>query len=73
MQVALKIALVKRGVRQNRMAVDLGWDPAKLSRIIQDITKPAPRDREAIARYLRMGEDELFMSGEAEVGAVVTL
>ncbi len=67
MQIALKVALVKRGVRQNRMAVDLGWDPAKLSRIVQEITKPSPRDREAIARYLHMGEDELFTPGQAEI------
>jgi hypothetical protein len=33
MLLRLKMALLRTGVRQTRMAFDLGWDPAKLSRI----------------------------------------
>jgi hypothetical protein len=55
------------------MAVDLGWDPAKLSRIVHEVTKPSPRDRQAIARYLDMGEVELFTPGGAEVESGATL
>ena len=73
MQIALKVALLKKGVRQNRMAVDLGWDPAKLSRIVQEINKPSSHDKQAIARYLQMGEAELFAPGDAGVGAGATL
>jgi len=60
MQIALKIAMVRNNVRQNRMVVDLGWDPAKLSRIVHEITPPTPRDRQAIADYLSLPESDLF-------------
>jgi transcriptional regulator with XRE-family HTH domain len=60
MMLALKIELLRRGIRQTRMAVDLGWDPAKLSRIVNEITPPNVEDRRAIASYLKVSERDLF-------------
>lgn len=60
MLVALKMTMLKQGKRQTRMAVDLGWDPAKLSRIVNEITIPTAEDRSAIASYLKVAEDDLF-------------
>ena len=58
--IPLKIAMLRRGVRQTRMAVDLGWDPAKLSRIVNGLTVPSSKEREAIANYLRGRVGDLF-------------
>ena len=60
MLIGIKIAMLKQGVRQTRMAVDLGWDPAKLSRIVNEITVPKEGERKAIADYLRVPECEVF-------------
>ena len=60
MEIRLKVAMLSKGVRQTRMAVELGWDPAKLSRIVNQIVVPTPADRQAIATYLGMSEAELF-------------
>lgn len=56
----LKMALLRRGIRQVRMAVHLGWDPAKLSRIINRTIEASADERAAIARYLKMSEASLF-------------
>jgi transcriptional regulator with XRE-family HTH domain len=58
--IALKIAMLNKGVRQTRMAVDLGWDPAKLSRIVNQVGAPSAADRKAIADYLGTREADLF-------------
>jgi len=42
------------------MAVDLSWDPAKLSRIVNELLVPTPEDRAAIAAYLQLSEAKLF-------------
>jgi transcriptional regulator with XRE-family HTH domain len=60
MLMRLKVALVQKKVKQTRMAVELGWDPAKLSRIVNGIAKPTPEDQEKIASYLHMEPAELF-------------
>ncbi len=60
MLLAIKIAMLQQGKRQTRMAVDLGWDPAKLSRIVNEITAPTVEDRQAIAGYLKIAERDLF-------------
>ena len=64
MQLALKLALLKKGEPQYKVAAKLGWDPTKLSRIVQDVTKPTAEDRQAIARYLQMNEEDLFTHSE---------
>ena len=62
----LKVELVRQGIRQTRMAVDLGWDPAKLSRIVNEALLPTPEDRAAIAEYLKQSESELFEGNTSE-------
>ena len=64
MLLNLKLALLRKGVRQTRMAVDPGWDPAKLSRIMNETLNPTERERNAISRYLRMSQSELFSGHE---------
>ena len=60
MLMDLKLALVRQGIRQTRMAVALGWDPAKLSRIVNGIVEPKQEDRLAISRFLNLPEESLF-------------
>lgn len=60
MDLKLKVALVSKRVRQTRMAFDLGWDPAKLSRIVNQVAIPTAADRAAIASYLGMHQRDLF-------------
>jgi transcriptional regulator with XRE-family HTH domain len=62
MLLKLKMTLLRKEVRQTRMALDLGWDPAKLSRIIHQTLEPTPQDRNAIAEYLKLPESRLFPS-----------
>jgi hypothetical protein len=42
------------------MAIELGWDPAKLSRIVNELGRPTAEDRKAIAAYLGMSEGQVF-------------
>ena len=60
MLVELKIAMLTKGIRQTQMAVELGWDPAKLSRIVHRTLEPTPQERRAIASYLDLPEAHLF-------------
>jgi transcriptional regulator with XRE-family HTH domain len=60
MEIRLKVAMLRKGVRQTRMAVELGWDPAKLSRIVNQIAIPTAAERTAMAKYLGLDESELF-------------
>jgi transcriptional regulator with XRE-family HTH domain len=62
MLLKLKMTLLRKEVRQTRMALDLGWDPAKLSRIIHQTLEPSREDRNAIAEYLQLPESRLFPS-----------
>ncbi len=56
----LKLAMLRKGIRQTRMAIELGWDPAKLSRIVNEIVEPTADEKEAIAQYLGTQQSELF-------------
>lgn len=56
----LKMTLLESGIRQTQMAVDLGWDPAKLSRIVNQLHTPSPDERKRIAQYLGRNEEALF-------------
>ena len=60
MLIGVKIAMLRKGVKQCRMAVELGWDPAKLSRIVNEIAVPKEDERRAIADYLGVPEAEVF-------------
>jgi transcriptional regulator with XRE-family HTH domain len=66
MLMALKLAMVGKGIHQTRMAVDLGWDPAKLSRIVNEVTIPTAAERALIAEHLEISEGELFPQSERE-------
>jgi transcriptional regulator with XRE-family HTH domain len=61
MNLPLKVAMLRLGVQQTRMAVALGWDPAKLSRIVHEVVTPSDEERKVIAKYLGASEDELFL------------
>jgi transcriptional regulator with XRE-family HTH domain len=61
MLLELRMEMLKRGIRQSRMAFDLGWDPAKLSRIVNGLKPPTADEREAIAAYVGLAEAELFV------------
>jgi len=58
--LGLKLKMLQRGIRQTRMAVAMGWDPAKLSRIVNEVVPPSDAERKSIAKYLKASEDELF-------------
>ena len=60
MLIALKIAMLRKGVRQTRMAMELGWDPAKLSRIVNQVAQVTEAERTAIAEYLGEPKRDLF-------------
>jgi transcriptional regulator with XRE-family HTH domain len=60
MLITLRIAMLRKGIRQNRLALELGWDPAKLSRIINGLAVPTASERAAIAAYLHEEEGKLF-------------
>jgi hypothetical protein len=60
MLVALKIAMLKKGVRQTRMAVELGSDPARLSRIVNQVGALTVQERRAMADYVGENEADLF-------------
>jgi len=62
MLLNLKLALLGGGVRQVRMAVDLGWDPSKLSRIVNETLAPSAEDKSLISAYLGVPESNLFSS-----------
>ena len=66
MLITLKMALLKHGIRQTRMAVDLGWDPAKLSQIVNEIHRPTVAERKAIAAYLKVPEEGLFSEASSQ-------
>ena len=68
MLLSLKVAMLQRGIKQYRIAVDLGWDPAKLSRIINQIAVPTAEDRKAIAYYLATEEADLFTENHQSHG-----
>jgi hypothetical protein len=60
MLLNLKMAILQHGKGQTRMAVDLGLDPARLSRIVNELAVSRPDERKAIASYLGGCEDDLF-------------
>lgn len=66
--VDLKIAMIRRGVRQNHLALELGWDPAKLSRIMNGMKVPTAEERRAISDCLKLPEAEIFPQAESKSG-----
>lgn len=66
MLMKLKVELLERGIRQTRMAVELGMDPAKLSRIMNETTIPTSEERKSIANYLHVEESRIFPQGSTQ-------
>ena len=60
MYLNLKLQLLKTGMRQNRLALQLGVDESILSKIINGFRKPSPEMRARIAVLLQTDEDWLF-------------
>jgi len=56
----LKIAIFKRGIRQNHLARELGMNDAVLSKIIHGFREPSNEQKALLSGYLREDEDWLF-------------
>ncbi len=59
MLVRLKIAILRRGISQTKLAQAIGRTPAHVSRLIRGRVRIA-RDRRQIAHFLGMPEADLF-------------
>lgn len=60
MYLNLKLQLFKTGMRQNRLAVQLGVDESILSKIINGFREPSREMRARIATLLQSDEEWLF-------------
>ena len=60
MNLALKITLLERGMRQFDLCRLLGMDPAKLSKIVNQWIVPDKQTKQDISHYLGKPVDELF-------------
>ena len=62
MLVRLKVALLKRGLKQGELARAIGRTPAHVSRLIRGHVRIRARDRRRIASFLGVSEARLFPS-----------
>ena len=60
MNLALKMALLEKGVRQIEVAQALRMDPSKLSKAANGWIQLRSEERVALAEYLGRSESELF-------------
>jgi hypothetical protein len=60
--IPLKVAIVRSGMKQRKVAWDAGLSDSRLSDIINEWTAPRAWERAAIASVLRREESELFPS-----------
>ena len=60
MNLRLKIALFKQGVRQIEVSKGVNLDPSKFSKIVNGWLEPKPEERKAIADFLGKPENEIF-------------
>jgi transcriptional regulator with XRE-family HTH domain len=60
----LKLELWRKGIRQNRLAKELGIDESLLSRIVNGFRDPDPEMRAKIAQVLDRSERWLFETSE---------
>lgn len=56
----LKIAIMKSGYTQARIALAIGRDPAWLSKVIGGYLNPSQADQAKIAKLLKVSQDDLF-------------
>lgn len=61
----LKLAIFKRGIRQNHLAKELGMTDAVLSKIIHGFREPSHEQRVMLANYLSEDQEWLFERFEA--------
>ena len=71
MYLNLKLQLFKTGMRQNRLALQLGVDESILSKIINGFREPSQEMRARIAVLLQSDEDWLFERAD-QSGSVVS-
>ena len=57
----LKTALWAKGIKQLDLALEIGLDPGRLSKIVNVYERPTPEVRRSIAGFLGLPEDELFL------------
>ena len=60
MNLRLKIALFKQGVRQIEVSKSVNLDPSKFSKIVNGWLEPKPEEWKAIADFLGKPENEIF-------------
>ena len=60
MNLQLKTALLKKGIRQIEMAKAIDLDPSKFSKIVNGWLEAKPEERKAIAEFLDKPENEIF-------------
>jgi len=65
MYLNLKLQLFKTGMRQNRLAQQLGVDESILSKIINGFREPSREMRTRIATLLQSDEEWLFERADA--------
>jgi transcriptional regulator with XRE-family HTH domain len=68
----LKIAIFKRGLRQNHLAKELGMSDAVLSKIIHGFREATNEQRTLLAGYLGENEEWLFERFDVAVAAAGT-
>ena len=56
----LKLEIFRRGIHQNTVARELGFDEAVLSKIIRGYRKPSDTQRQMLSQYLQANENWLF-------------
>jgi hypothetical protein len=66
MNLPLKLFFIEEGIRQIKAARDLGWDPSKLSKIVNGWLDPKPEERRALADYTGKAEGVLFPNNYEE-------
>lgn len=62
LNVPLKMAILKTGRKQYRIAADAGIAEAVLSRIVNGLHHPTDEQKRALAKALRLPVDDLFPS-----------
>jgi transcriptional regulator with XRE-family HTH domain len=65
----LKLAIFKKGIRQNHVSKILGINEANLSKIIHGFREPSESQRRLLATYLESDESWLFERFEGDAPA----
>ena len=60
LNIRLKVALMKKGLRQIDLAIGIKVNPSLISNIINGRVRPSDELKGVISKYLEMNEEELF-------------